>query len=90
MTTTVPCISPPKRKLSDEIDRLNRILDGLGEALLASITDSAREGSRVAVREAIEAERIKHARRATPAPPARPIPSRPTIWSRLKAVLPRL
>jgi hypothetical protein len=90
MTAPVSCIRPLKRKLSDEIDRLNRILDGLGDALLAAITDAAREGSRVAVREAIEAERAKHSRRATPAPPARPIPSRPTIWIRFKAFLPRL
>ena len=90
MTAPVPCIRPPKRKLSDEIDRLNRILDGLGDALLAAITDAARQGCRVAVREAIEADRAKHPRRVGLAPPAPPGPSRPSIWCRMKAVLPHL
>jgi hypothetical protein len=37
--------------LSDEINRLNWILDGLGEALNESIEAAAREGGRLAVRE---------------------------------------
>jgi hypothetical protein len=76
MTTPVPCIRPPKRKLSDEIDRLNRILDGLGDALLAAITDAARQGCRVAVREALEKAR------ATPIP-------RPAGESQHRTVRPR-
>jgi hypothetical protein len=85
MTTPAPFVCPPKRKLSDEIDRLNHILDGLGDALLAAVTDAAREGGRVAVKEALGRAL---ARPATP--PAGPVPAqktdRPSAWVRIRAL----
>jgi hypothetical protein len=44
---------PRRRSLSDEVDRLDRILDGLAEAIDETIADAAREGARLASREAI-------------------------------------
>jgi hypothetical protein len=41
------------RTLADELNRFDRILDGLAEALNESIAYAAREGGRLAVREAV-------------------------------------
>ena len=42
---------PARKSLAEQIDRLDRILDGLAEALHDSITDAARAGSQVALTE---------------------------------------
>jgi hypothetical protein len=82
MSVPVPVVRLPRRKLSDEIDRLNQILDGLEHALLAAVVDAAREGGRTAVREVLTARR--QAPRA-PAPTGQP--RRPSVWARVKAAL---
>jgi hypothetical protein len=46
---------PQRKQLSDQIDRLDGIIDCLAEALPAAVGDATREGTRQAVREAITA-----------------------------------
>jgi hypothetical protein len=36
---------PPRKQLSDQLDRLDSILDGLGDGLNGAVADAAREGS---------------------------------------------
>ena len=53
-TATVSLNGKPQRKqLSDQIDRLDGIIDCLAEALPEAVGDATREGTRQAVREAI-------------------------------------
>src|SRR5262245_27744950 len=74
-----------RRQLSDEIDRLNGVLDGLAEALNEAVADAVRGAVGQAVREAVEASvrevlsspellRAAMARHEPPAPPAAPLP----------------
>lgn len=45
---------PTQRKqLADQLDRLDEIIDALGEGLPAAVTDAVREGARLAVKDAI-------------------------------------
>jgi hypothetical protein len=54
MTETTTDNDKPRRKqLSDQLDRLDGILDALGEGLNEAVTDAAREGTRLAVKDAI-------------------------------------
>ncbi|HEY2787556.1 MAG TPA: hypothetical protein VGJ05_21545 [Fimbriiglobus sp.] len=92
-TTVFNGRQPPqqqRKQLSDQLDRFDHILDGLADGLQAAITDAAREGSRLAVREVIQEVLADPALRAVLAKLAAPIPTRPTVWSRIKATLARL
>jgi hypothetical protein len=73
---------PPvqRRQLADQLDRLDRILDGLADALNDAVADAARIAARAAVLEALAAAD----RRAPASPPAPPTPS---LGTRLKAAL---
>jgi hypothetical protein len=89
MTTTITNAAP-RKQLSDQLDRLDTILDGLGEGLNEAIADAAREGTRLAVKDAIVEILTDPTLRArlheTTAPEAPPQPERkPGFWARLKS-----
>jgi len=46
--------APPRKNLSDQLDRLDNILDGLAEAIPAVVAESIRVSVRRAVQEAIQ------------------------------------
>jgi hypothetical protein len=90
-----------KRKtLADQLNRLDKILDGLSDNLNEAVTDSVKEAVGVAVKEAISQilaspelmERLQEARSAAaPAQPKQPILERAglamaSLWNRAKAV----
>jgi hypothetical protein len=98
-TTNVTNGNPPRRQLSDELDRLDGILDAVAEGLPGAVTDACREGARAAVKDAIiqiftDPELRALLGPAAPAPvvaaPAaetEPEPKKPGPWGRLKAKL---
>jgi hypothetical protein len=53
MTTATPNAKPLLKKLSDQLDRLNSVLDRLGDALNQAVANAAREGTRLAVKDSI-------------------------------------
>ncbi len=66
----------PRRQLSDQLDRLDGIIDLLATNLNEAVAEACRDGVRQAVQEALAevfASPDLHARLAPPAPPARPI-----------------
>jgi hypothetical protein len=94
-TMTTASISndrPQRKQLSDEIDRLDQILDGLSEGINGAVADAAREGVREAVKGAIielltDATLRARLHEATaPERPAAPAEtaSKPGWWARLK------
>src|SRR5580692_509468 len=44
---------PQRKQLSDQLDRLDTIIDALAEALPGAVADACREGARAAVKDAI-------------------------------------
>ena len=77
---------PQRRQLSDQLDRLDSILDGLSEALNESVADASREGVRLAVKEAViellTSPDLRETLHRATAPAAE---AGPTFWQRLKA-----
>ena len=71
MTTTLPANGRARKSLSDQIDRLDAILDGLAEALTGAVADTVREAVTVAVTEAVRAESIGEVLLRPPCPPDR-------------------
>src|SRR5450432_2066002 len=56
MTATVPTMTngrAPRKQLSDQLDRLDSIIDGLCDGLPAAVAAAAQEGTRQAVKDAI-------------------------------------
>ena len=53
LTATSTNDRPQRKQLCDQLDRLDTILDGLGDALNDSIADAVRTGTLLAVKEAI-------------------------------------
>jgi hypothetical protein len=43
----------PRKQLSDQLDRLDGIIDALADGLNQAVIDAAREGTRLAVKDAI-------------------------------------
>jgi hypothetical protein len=94
-TATVTNDRPQRKQLCDQIDRLDGILDALGEGLNSAIADAAREGTRLAVRDAIveiltdPTLRTRLHEASAPEPPAAPVvpfmPKKPGLWACLKA-----
>jgi hypothetical protein len=90
---------PQRKQLSDQLDRLDSILDAIAEGLPGAVTDACREGARQAVKDAIiEIVSNPELRAliapvqsapaiATPEPVPEPKPSKPSVWNRLKAKL---
>src|SRR5687767_15125582 len=81
---------PQRRQLSDQLDRLDGILDALSEGLNGAVADAAREGTRLAVKDAIIEIMTDPTLRArlheATAPEPAPAPAeKPGFWTRLKA-----
>src|SRR3954447_7091556 len=96
--TTTTNGRPQRKQLSDQLDRLDAILDAIAEGLPGAVTDACREGARAAVKDAIIEIVTNPELRAllgpapapiapTPAPEPGPEPKKPGLWSRLKAKL---
>src|SRR3954466_13612237 len=93
MTTTTAPNGRPRRQLADQLDRLDgqmdradRILDALSEGLDGAVRDATREGTRLAVKEAViellTDPDLRASLHQASAPPAR---ARPSAWQRLTA-----
>ena len=88
---------PPRKQLSEELDRLDSIIDGLCDGLPLAIANAAREGTRSAVKDAIlevltnpelrnMIQSLAPASTAAPVtPPTASEPRMPSLWSRIKA-----
>jgi hypothetical protein len=98
--TTTVTNGKPRKQLSDQLDRLDSILDAIAEGLPGAVTDACREGARQAVKDAIIevltnpelraliAPRPEAIPTEVPIPPALPPePPKPSLWNRLKARL---
>ncbi len=101
MTATATMNGKPQRKqLADQLDRLDGVIDALADGLNQAVIDAAREGTRLAVKDAIVEIMTNPELRAmlaparpepTPAPvtpqpePVTPEPKKPGLWTRLKA-----
>ncbi|MFO0938652.1 MAG: hypothetical protein U0798_19290 [Gemmataceae bacterium] len=53
MSATMSLNGHPRKQLSDQLDRLDGILDVLGEGLNSAVADAMKNGTRVAVKEAL-------------------------------------
>ncbi|HEY1859860.1 MAG TPA: hypothetical protein VGG61_05880 [Gemmataceae bacterium] len=93
MNATVTNSKPPRKQLSDQLDRLDLILDALSEGLNGAVADAAREGTRLALKDAIVeivTDPILRARLREAAAPessaaSTPSPKTPGFWARMKA-----
>jgi len=73
-----PTLKPTQRRqLSDQLDRLDTIIDALAEGLPGAVTDAVREGARAAIKDALIEIITNPELRAllAPAAPAVPIPT---------------
>ena len=93
-TTATMNGKPQRRQLADQLDRLDGIIDCLAEGLNGAVADACREGTRLAVKDAIveimsnaelRALLAPQAVPAAPAPATAPEPKGPGLWARLKA-----
>ena len=98
MTVTAPVANgrPQRKLLSDELTRLDGIIDSIAEGLPAAVAAAAREGTRQAVKDAILEIATNSELRAmfqTPTlppfvmAPSEPAIPKPSLWSRIKANL---
>ncbi len=70
---------PQRRQLSDQLDRLDGIIDCLADGLNQAVTDAVRDGSQAALRQIIQdglanpatLDLLRRALAANPAPPSR-------------------
>jgi len=100
MSATATMNGKPQRKqLADQLDRLDGIIDALAEGLNGAVADAAREGTRLAVKDAIVEIMTNPELRAllapakpeptpAPVPPPTAAETRPTVpglWTRMKA-----
>src|SRR4051794_37384832 len=77
---------PQRKQLSDQLDRLDSVLDGLSEALNQSVADASREGVRLAVKEAVIELLTSPDLRATLHQATAPTSAaRPTLMQRVKS-----
>jgi hypothetical protein len=85
----------PRKQLSDQLDRLDSIIDVLAEGLPGAVTDACREGARAAVKDAIieivsnpelRALLTSMQPASVPVAPA-PEPRKPSPWAKLRALL---
>lgn len=87
---------PQRRQLADQLDRLDGIIDALAEGLNGAVADACREGTRLAVKDAIVEILTNPELRAMLVPQALPVPApktpdapseprKPGLWSRIKA-----
>ena len=96
MSATATMNGKPQRKqLADQLDRLDAIIDALAEGLNGAVADACREGTRLAVKDAVveiltnpelRALLVPHAAApVTKTPAPTPEPKKPGLWSRIKA-----
>jgi hypothetical protein len=99
MSVTTTTNGKPRKQLADQLDRLDGIIDALAEGLNGAVADAAREGTRLAIKDAIVEIMTNPDLRAllapsiAPAPPtqaappaaAPPTPPKPGLWARIKA-----
>ncbi|MBM3981657.1 MAG: hypothetical protein FJ304_15545 [Planctomycetes bacterium] len=88
MSATVTNGKPPRKQLADQLDRLDQLIDTLGEGLNGAVADAAREGVRLAVKEVVVELMTNPELRALLAPPApvpAPTPASKGAWSRIKS-----
>lgn len=83
---------PQRKQLSDQLDRLDGIIDALADGLNQAVADACREGTRLAVRDVLaELARNPELRALLVPPPAPapvpppPQPKTPGLWGRIKA-----
>ena len=88
----------PRKQLADQLDRLDGIIDLLGEGLSQAVADACRDGSRLAVKDAIleilgnpELRRLIGGNAPVAAPAAAGVPDAPPMepagpsrWERIK------
>ena len=96
-TSTIANGRPQRKLLSEELDRLDSIIDALAEGLPEAVAAAAREGTRAAVKDAIleivsnpelRALLQNSATVAPPAPaPSEPVATGPSLWTRIKLKL---
>ena len=93
-TASVANGRPQRKLLSEELDRLDSIVDSIAEGLPMAVAAAAREGTRQAVRDAIVEIATNPELRSLfqmPMAPAAPAPSEPappadlSLWSRIKS-----
>jgi hypothetical protein len=92
-SATITNSKPPRKQLSDQLDRIDLILDALSEGLNGAVADAAREGTRLAVRDAVveimtdPTLRARLREAAAPESAAAPTssPGSPGFWARMKA-----
>jgi hypothetical protein len=88
-TATMPNSKPPRKQLSDQLDRLDGILDALSEGLNGAVADAAREGVQLAVKDAVIEMLTDSTLRArlheATAPEPVPTVHKPGLGERLKA-----
>jgi hypothetical protein len=92
-SATVTNSKPPRKQLSDQLDRLDIILDALSEGLNGAVADAAREGTRLAVKDAIVEimtdpilrGRLREAAAPESADAPHSTPRTPGFWARMKA-----
>ncbi|VTT98793.1 unnamed protein product [Gemmataceae bacterium] len=90
--TTLSNGKPTRKQLADQLDRLDGIIDALAEGLNQAVADAAREGTRLAVKDAIVEIMTNPDLRAmlvphVPAPKTPDVPpeaKKPSIWARIK------
>jgi hypothetical protein len=87
MSATATNGKPSRKQLSDQLDRLDSILDTIAEGLPVAKTEACREGARAAVRDAIveiltnpDLRALLAGATSRPAPQ----PKKPSFWSRVK------
>jgi hypothetical protein len=89
MTATMTNHKPERKQLSDQLDRLDSILDGLSAALNEAVADAARQGVKEAVTAAVVElltnPDLKAALHQASAPEGEPSSQKPTLMQRLKA-----
>lgn len=94
MTTTLNN-SKPRKQLSDQLDRLDSILDALSEGLQGAVADATREGVQQAVQAAIVEiltdptlrARLREATAAEPSAEPPPPPRPAGWWQRLQTAV---
>lgn len=99
MSATMSLNGKPRKQLADQLDRLDGILDVLGDGLSAAVADAMKAGTAAAVKEALvevltnpnllATLRAGLAGSAEAAPLPKPVtePTRPGLFARLKAKL---
>ena len=84
----------PRKQLSDQLDRMDTLIDGLADALPEAVADACRDGARQAVKDAVLEILASPELRAlitevvsARATPPQPVETKPPLWTRLRTKL---